>query len=246
MRIDVVTIFPGLFDPFFSSSLLGKAANKGLLELAAHDLRAWTSDKHKTTDDTPYGGGPGMVMKVEPFYGAVKALKKENRSAQVVLMSPQGALLNHNMAIELSQSDGLIILCGRYEGVDERVSQLLCDREISIGDYVVSGGETPAMVVIEAVCRLVPGVVGEALSIEQDSHAESLLEHPQYTRPPEFMGKKPPEILLSGDHKKIDFWRRQEAIKRTALRRPDLLDNASLTDEEQKFAKRIIDDNSNE
>ena len=187
-----------------------------------------------------------MVMKPEPFCHGVNEIKKENPKVEVVLLTPKGKLFDHNMAQKLSKLPGLILLCGRYEGVDERVPELVCDHEISIGDYVLAGGEVAAMVLIEAVCRLIPGVVGESASVEFDSHADRLLEYPQYTRPPEYLGKKPPEILLGGDHKKIEAWRREQSIIITARRRPDLIEKAKLTDEEFALARRVMKETGND
>lgn len=240
MRFDIVTIFPPMFDGPLSHSIIGRARERGLLSVHIHDLRKWTTDKHHITDDYPYGGGAGMVMKVEPFASAVRELKAANPGAKVVMMSPAGESLNQAMAKELSELSGLIILCGRYEGVDERVIGLFCDTEISIGDYVLTGGEIPAMALLDCVARLVPGVVGEEMSVVSESHSEMLLEHPHYTRPPEFEGSRVPDVLLSGDHKKIDAWRREQSIIKTAKRRPDLIDRAELSGKERQMAERIM------
>lgn len=241
MRFDIVTIFPAMFDGPLSHSIIGRAREKGLLEIHVHDLRKWTYDKHHVTDDYPYGGGAGMVMKVEPFCAAVEDIKTQNPGAKVVLMTPGGNLFNQRMAQDFSSLAGLIILCGRYEGVDERVSALFCDMEISIGDYVLTGGEIPAMTLLDCVARLVPGVVGEEASIVHESHSDSLLEHPHYTRPAEFRDSRVPEVLLNGDHKKIEAWRREEAIKKTARIRPDLLAKAVLTEKERVMADVLIE-----
>jgi len=238
MRIDIVTIFPDMFGGVFNASLIGKAMEKGLVEIHIHDLRRWTTDSHKTTDDYPYGGGVGMVMKIEPLHRAVTELRPQNRDAEVILMTPQGTPLSHAIATELAPRNGMIILCGRYEGFDERVRTLLADREISIGDYVLTGGEIPAMVLADSVTRLIPGVVGDATSTITDSHAEPLLEHPHYTRPPEFEGEGVPDILLSGHHANIEKWRRDQQIIRTAQRRPDLLEKANLTEQERRLAEK--------
>lgn len=242
MKFDVVTIFPEMFDGPLNRSIIGRAQEKGIIEIATHNLRQWTHDKHQMTDDSPYGGGAGMVMKPEPFASAVNELREKNRGAKVVLMTPQGELLTDSKARELSNLPGLIILCGRYEGVDERV-RLIADMEISIGDYVLTGGELPAMVLIDTVARLNPGVVKEEESILKDSHADNLLEHPHYTRPAEFMGQKVPDVLLSGNHGKIEQWRREQSIIRTAIRRPDLIRKADLTDTEKELAKKAIKEN---
>lgn len=238
--VDIVTIFPDMFKGVLDASLTGKAIRKGVISITPHDLRNWTDDKHKTTDDYPYGGGAGMVMKVEPFYRAVTELKEADpRPARVVMMTPQGAPFTHATADRLATDhERLIVLCGRYEGYDERVRSLV-DEEISLGDYVLTGGELAAMVVVDAVTRLVPGVVGDIDSTRRDSHADGLLEHPHYTRPAEFEGMKVPDVLLEGHHAKIEAWRRRESIIRTARRRPDLLADADLTDDERSWAERV-------
>lgn len=224
MRIDVVTIFPEAVEPFLRASLLGKAAEKGLLHTSVHNLRNYTTDPHRKVDDEPYGGGPGMVMSAQPFFDAVEAIDPD-RSGRVILMSPQGRTFTHDVAFELASLEHVILLCGRYEGVDERVAQHLADEELSIGDYVLAGGEVAALVVIDAVARLIPGVVGEPESIVQESfhpHRAGLLDHPHYTRPADFRGYAVPDVLLSGNHAEIDRWRAEEARRRTRERRPDL------------------------
>jgi tRNA (guanine37-N1)-methyltransferase len=222
MRIDVVTIFPEALEPFLRASLLGKAAEKGLLLTAVHNLRNYTTDPHKKVDDESYGGGPGMVMAAQPFFDAVEAIDTD-RVAHVVLLTPQGRTFTQSIAKELARREHLILLCGRYEGVDERVAAYLADEELSIGDYVLAGGEVASLVVIDAVARLIPGVVGEPESVIQDSFEHGLLDHPHYTRPAEFRGHPVPEVLLSGNHAEIERWRRDEAERRTRERRPDLL-----------------------
>ncbi len=224
MRIDVVTIFPEALEPFLRASLLGKAAERGLLHTAVHNLRNYTTDPHKKVDDEPYGGGPGMVMTPEPFFNAVDTIAPDRQKddPRVILLSPQGRRLTQSIARELAGLPSLLLLCGRYEGVDERVAQHVVDEELSIGDYVLAGGEVAALVLIDAVARLIPGVVGEPESIAYESFEEGLLDHPHYTRPAEFRGHKVPEILLSGDHGAVDSWRRAEAVRRTKDRRPDL------------------------
>ena len=225
MRIDIVTIFPEAVTPFVSSSLLGRAAQRGLVDVRVHDLRDHTTDRHRKVDDEPFGGGPGMVMTPEPFFNAVEAIAPERRpdSPRVVLLGPQGRRLTQSIVRELAALPWLILLCGRYEGVDERVAEHLADDEISIGDYVLAGGEAAALVVVDAVARLVPGVVGEPASIERESFEDGLLDHPHYTRPADFRGYRVPDVLLSGDHAAIERWRREEARRRTCERRPDLL-----------------------
>jgi len=213
IRIDVVTIFPGIFDSVFQQGVIGRAIERGIVQLQTHDLRDFTHDRHRQVDDMPFGGGPGMVMKPEPVVEAVEAIRREN-SGPVVLMEPWGEPLSQELATELSTGTGLIIVCGRYEGIDDRVRASLRAREISIGDYVVSGGEIPAMVVIDAVARLVPGVVGDPGSLAQDTFADEMTGWPQFTRPAEFRGMTVPDVLLSGDHARIKQWRRQQAAQR--------------------------------
>lgn len=230
MRFDVVTIFPSLVADAASYGVLGRAIEQNLIQLAAHDLRDWCHDRYRQVDDTPYGGGPGMVMKPEPFFEAVEQLRGEN--SHVVLLSPQGQLLDHELARRLSEREHLILLCGRYEGVDERVRSALVDEEVSIGDYVLSGGEFGALVVLDAVSRLVDGVLGNETSTDQESHTQGLLEYPQYTRPAEYRSMAVPADLSEGHHEQIRLWRRREALRRTLERRPDLLARAVLTDED--------------
>ncbi len=224
MRIDVVTIFPEALEPFLRASLLGKAAERGLLHTAVHNLRNYTTDPHKKVDDEPYGGGPGMVMTPEPFFRGVEAIAGDRKKddPRVILLSPQGRRLTQSIARELAGLPSLLLLCGRYEGVDERVAQHLVDEELSIGDYVLAGGEVAALVLIDAVARLIPGVVGEPESIAYESFESGLLDHPHYTRPAEFRGHKVPDVLTSGDHGAIERWRKEEAERRTIQRRPDL------------------------
>lgn len=234
MQFHVLTIFPEFFPSPFSVSLLKKAQEKGLLACTVHNLRDYASGAHKSTDDTPYGGGLGMVMKPEPI---VKALE-ETCAALVqpwrILLSPQGTLLTQKKAGELAKKEALVFICGRYEGVDERVRAFV-DEEISIGDYVLNGGEVAALVIIDAVARLIPGVVGKQASTEEESFSDGLLEYPQYTRPEEFRGKRVPEVLLSGNHAEIARWRRRQAVQRTRDRRPDLLADVNLSAEEQQW-----------
>ena len=223
MRIDVVTIFPGIFESPLRESLLGRAIEAGLLDVRVHDLRDSTSDRHRQVDDEPYGGGPGMVLKPEPVFAAVESLGEGVR--RTLLLSPAGRRLDQDLARELAQEPWLVLICGRYEGVDERVVEGLPAEELSIGDYVVAGGEVPALVVLEAVTRLVPGVIGRGESHEQDSFGdEGVLDHPHYTRPAEFRGMRVPETLLSGNHQEIERWRREAALEKTRRNRPDLLE----------------------
>ncbi|RJQ54287.1 MAG: tRNA (guanosine(37)-N1)-methyltransferase TrmD [Actinobacteria bacterium] len=224
MRIDVVSIFPEMFASPLSASIPKIAQERGILEVAVHDLRDYTTDRHRQVDDTPYGGGPGMVMKPEPFFGAVERLERGfGRADEVVLTSPRGRRLDQALLGELSLKKHLVILCGRYEGVDERVHEHLATMELSIGDYVLSGGELPAMVVIDGVARLLEGVLGDEASCVEESFSEGLLEYPHYTRPAEFRGWSVPEVLLSGNHAEIERWRREKAREMTVRFRPDLL-----------------------
>lgn len=228
MNFEVVTLFPEMFDSPFAGSIIGKAVDKGLVRITAHFLRDWAEGRHQITDDTPYGGGDGMVMKPEPLCRAIRSLKQQYPQARVLMMSPQGQRFDQRQAESLAKEQSLIFLCGRYEGFDERVRSYV-DAEYSIGDYVLTGGELPAMVMIDAVARLVPGVLGNQGSAEADSFSDGLLEYPHYTRPADFEGCKVPEVLLSGDHARIAAWRRSQQLLRTLQRRPDLLEHVSLT-----------------
>ncbi|NUM56217.1 MAG: tRNA (guanosine(37)-N1)-methyltransferase TrmD [Candidatus Hydrogenedentes bacterium] len=237
MRIDVITLFPELFEAPLRASLLGKAVEKGLLTVQCTNPRDFATDKHRTVDDAPFGGGPGMVMKCEPLFAAVESLRGTNSCERVILLSPRGRRLTQDIVRELAQQPDLVLVCARYEGVDERVSQALCTDEISIGDYVLSGGELPALTIIEAVSRMVPGVVGDFESVETDSFYDGILGAPQYTRPPEFRGMEVPAVLREGNHAAIRRWRRIEALRATKKRRPDLLVN--VKDEDRKLLKDI-------
>jgi len=220
MRIDILTLFPKMFEGVLGESIIKRARKKGKVDIRVHNLRDWTDDKHRKVDDKPFGGGPGMVIKPQPLFDAVLDLKK--RSSKVILMTPQGKTLDQPIAKKLSGYKHIIIVCGHYEGIDERFRKRLVTDEISLGDFVLTGGEIPAMALIDTLVRLVPGVVGDKDSLEFESFASGLLEYPQYTRPAEFRGLKVPEVLLSGDHNKIDLWRREMAMKRTKARRPDM------------------------
>ncbi len=238
MRIDVLTLFPEMLAGVFDHSIIGRATGSGVLQIALHNPRDYTEDRHHVVDDYAYGGGPGMVMKPDPLFACVDAVQAmAEPRGRVVLLTPQGRLLNHDVVAELAGADRLILICGHYEGVDERVREHLADDEISIGDYVLSGGEPAAIVVVDAVARHQPGVLGSEASLEEESHAQGLLEYPQYTRPAEYRGMAVPEILLSGHHAEIAKWRRRQSIRRTARRRPDLLVKAALTDEERLLAE---------
>lgn len=227
MIFDVLTLFPGLFASPFADSILGKAVDRGLIRIGVHNLRDWAEGRHKVTDDTPYGGGEGMVLKPEPVARALADLKSGHPTSKVLLMTPQGKPFRQAVALDLAAEEGLIFVCGRYEGVDERVRALV-DEELSLGDFVLTGGELAAMAMIDAIARLLPGVLGNRDSSLSDSHADGLLEYPQYTRPAEFMGMRVPEVLLSGNHAAISAWRRREQLRRTLQRRPDLLEQAEL------------------
>ena len=241
MRIDVVTIFPEVFPGPLAVGVLGRAQERGILDLGVWDLRAFSADRHRSVDDIPYGGGVGMVMKPEPFVLAVQAIRaaRPETVPAVLLTSPQGRRFSQACARRLAARPHLVLLCGRYEGVDERVVGLLDAEEISIGDYVLSGGEIAAMVIIETVVRLLPGAVGDAASVANDSFSRGLLDHPQYTRPAEYQGAAVPEVLLSGHHEGIRRWRTREAIRRTLARRPDLIDEAALDEETRTILREL-------
>lgn len=239
LRFDIISIFPGMFESPFNESILKRAQDKGLLEFHTHDLRTYSLNKHKKVDDYPFGGGVGLVMNVEPISRAIEEIKKEVPKARTLLMSPSGRPFDQEKARELAAESNLILVCGRYEGVDERVRLHCVDEEISIGDYVLSGGEIPAMAVVDAVSRLVPGVLGDENSVVEESFSDSLLEYPQYTRPRDFNGHKVPEVLVSGNHKEIRNWQRQESLKKTAEVRPDLLNKLKLTDQDKVALKEL-------
>lgn len=238
IEFNIVTIFKEIFSSPFESSIIKKAQERGIVKILLHDLRDYTHDRHRTVDDYSYGGGSGMVMKLEPYVEAINGISKKSSMPRVILMTPQGEVFSHKKAMELSQEERLIILCGRYEGIDERI-RFFVDDEISIGDYVLTGGDIPAMVIIDAVSRLVPGVVGEQESIERDSFVLPMLDYPHYTRPDDFNGLRVPDVLLSGDHREIEKWRRREALKRTLKRRPDILKDAELSEKDKLLLKEL-------
>ncbi len=238
MIFDILSVFPEMFQSAIGSSLMKKAIENGLVEVNLHNIRDYTSDRHRTTDDAPFGGGGGMVMRVEPVATALKAIVPDDSRPLIILLSPQGDTFKQRDAEELSQYSRIVLICGHYEGIDERVREHLIDREISIGDYVLSGGELPAMILVDAVSRLVPGFVGNSESVLLDSFSTGLLEGPHYTRPREYEGWGVPEVLLSGHQKMIDEWRHRESLKRTLRRRPDMLGQADLTNED----KRVLDE----
>lgn len=240
MHFDVFTLFPAIFEGPLQESILKRAQEMGRLVVALHDIRAYASGKHRITDDYPYGGGGGMVMKPEPIFAAVQSVLGERVSdAPIILLTPQGRLFDQGVARELAVYERLALICGRYEGVDERVRQYLATDEISIGDYVLTGGELPGLVLIDAVTRLLPGVLGDVGATLDDSHASGLLEYPHYTRPPDFCGYTVPEILLSGHHAQIARWRRREALRRTWERRPDLLEQVKLLPADLQFLDEL-------
>jgi tRNA (guanine37-N1)-methyltransferase len=241
MRVDVLTVFPEVIQCGVDYSILKRAREKGILSIVVHNIRDFAEDKHRTTDEPPYGGGAGMVMKPEPIFQAAEHVKSEywTEQSRVILMSPQGGLFTQQKAVELSACPHMVLIAGHYEGVDERVREHLVTDELSIGDYVLTGGELPALVVLDAVCRLIPGVLGAEQSALEESFAEGLLEYPQYTRPADFRGWTVPDVLLSGHHGQIARWRRIQSLKRTLERRPELLEKARLTDEDQKILEQL-------
>jgi len=241
MRFDVVTIFPAMIEQAVAAGIVGRAIDRGTLSVMVHDLRAFTTDRHRVVDDVPYGGGPGMVLKPEPICRALDAIENDGGMKPVVVMtSPQGVRFSQAVAERLAGAPRLVIVCGRYEGVDERVRARVHE-EISIGDYVLSGGELAALVIVDAVARLVPGVVGDEQSVAEDSFSRGLLDFPHYTRPADWNGSKVPDVLLSGNHAAIRRWRKREAVARTYARRPDLLDAASLDEEEQELLRELME-----
>lgn len=239
MKITILTIFPEMFESVLNSSILGRAREQGLIEVECVDIRPFSDRKHKNTDDYPFGGGAGMVMLAQPIMDAMKHVTGENFSGKRIYMGPRGTTLTTAKARELAREEHLVLLCGHYEGVDQRALDSCIDEEISIGDYILTGGELAAMVLTDAVSRFIPGVLGSGESAEEESFSDGLLEYPQYTRPRELNGMEVPEILLSGDHAKIKAWRRQESLRATKKFRPDLLDKAELTDKEKKLLEEL-------
>ena len=240
MRIDIITLFPSMFRGPFDESIIKRARKKGILEINLHNLRDFTGDRHRTVDDLPYGGGAGMVMKPEPLFRAVEKVKEEKRSSwKVILLSPQGQPFAQEKAKELAQEEGLIFICGHYEGVDERVREHLIDEELSLGDFVLTGGELAAMVIVDAIARMLPQVLGCKDSIREDSFYQTLLDYPHYTRPAEFRGWKVPGVLISGNHQKIREWRKKKKLENTFKKRPDLLKTAKLSREEEEMLEQI-------
>ena len=242
MKLDVVTIFPRIVEAPLAEGIVGRAIERGLLDVRVHDLRDFTTDRHRVVDDVPFGGGPGMVLKPEPLFEAVDHVRGTRGAPDaVVLTSPDGSRFSHAEAERFSHLGHVVILCGRYEGVDDRVREHLATDEISIGDYVVSGGELPALVIVDAIARLVPGVVGDEESVAHDTFARGLLDFPQFTRPAEYRGLKVPSVLLSGHHAEIARWRRREALARTLMRRPDLLDDAELDPSDRRLLQDLLE-----
>ena len=240
MKFDIVTIFPRMVEAGLAEGVISRGVDRGLLDIKVHDLRDYTADRHRSVDDVPYGGGPGMVMKPEPLARAVEDIRARRGDPDtVVLLSPQGRRFTQAEAARMSALRHVVLLCGRYEGMDERIRTLVATEELSIGDYVLSGGELPALVIVDAISRLVPGVVGDTRSVEQDSFSRGLLDYPHYTRPSEFSGAKVPEVLMSGHHEQVRRWRKKTAIQRTLERRPELLDTAAMDDEERALLDEI-------
>lgn len=237
MQFDIFSLFPEIFPPYLESSILQRARERKLIDVRVHNIRDYTHDRHHTTDDVPYGGGGGMVMKPEPVFEAVESILGQEPNCPIILLDPQGRVFSQSIARELSTHSRIALVCGRYEGMDERIRQHLVTDEISIGDYVLTGGEIPALILIDAVSRLLPGVLGDPDGAANDSHSTGMLEYPHYTRPPEFRGERVPEVLLSGDHAKIAKWRREQSILRTITRRPDLIQKVELSVEDLKWIR---------
>ena len=243
MKFDVFTLFPSVFEPYLEASILQKARQNRLIQVELHNIRDWAPDKHHVTDDTPYGGGGGMVMKAPPIFAAVESVLGDPPACPLILVTPQGRPFTADVARELSQIPHVAILCGRYEGVDERVREHLVTDQISIGDYVLTGGELPALIMIDAIARFIPGVLGDPDGAEDDSFASGLLEYPHYTKPEEFRGWHVPDVLLSGNHAEIEKWRREQSLRRTLVHRPDLLDNFTPSKTDQKLLDKIKREN---
>jgi len=247
MKFDILTLFPEVIDAVLKESIIGRAQEKGILEINSVNIRDFSNNKHKKTDDYPYGGGGGMIMTVQPIYDAYLSIVKDlEYKPKVIYLSPQGRVLSQEIVKELSREKHLVLLCGHYEGIDERIIEEIVDEEISIGDYVLTGGELPAMVLIDSVSRLIPGVLSNEESYSNESHYNGLLEYPQYTRPVEFNGRRVPDILLSGHHANITRWRRKESIKRTYLKRPDLFSSFKPSEEDKKLIEEVLKEIENE
>ncbi|MBI9050376.1 MAG: tRNA (guanosine(37)-N1)-methyltransferase TrmD [Anaerolineaceae bacterium] len=244
MQFDIFSLFPEIFEPYIKISILNRAIEKGLVQVALHNIRDWTTDKHHVTDDTPYGGGGGMVMKPEPIFAAVEDIMGKTSQYPIVLLTPQGRVFDQRIAQEFASYERIGLICGRYEGVDERVREHLVTDEISIGDYVLTGGELPTLIMMDAISRILPGVLGDPTGASDDSHASGLLEYPHYTRPAEFRDWGVPEVLISGNHAHINLWRRQQSLLRTSKKRPDLLESASLDKADLKFLAALEQEDS--
>lgn len=240
MRFDVFSLFPEVFQPYLEISILKRAIQAGLIEVNTYNIRDWATDRHHTTDDTPYGGGGGMIMKPEPIFAAVEAIEGKPPACPVILLSPQGKVFNQQLAFELADYERLALICGRYESFDERIREHLATHVISIGDYILTGGELPALIVMDTIARLVPGVLGDEEAALHDSFTNGLLEYPQYTRPPEFRGWKVPDVLLQGNHSQQAQWKREQSLIRTLLFRPDLLLKADLSEKDRKFLEQFM------
>jgi len=247
MTFEIVTIFPRMIEAGLAEGVVGRAVGRGVVDVKVHDLRAFTTDRHRSVDDMPYGGGPGMVMKPEPLVRAVAHIAETSGKPDAVfLLSPQGRVFTQAEARRLSVLERIVLICGRYEGVDDRVRELVAAEELSVGDFVVSGGELPALIVVDAVSRLVPGVVGDEQSVEQDSFSKGLLDYPHYTRPPSFGGLQVPDVLLSGHHAQVDRWRRTAALRQTLRARPELLETADLDDEDRAILEGLLKETEHE
>lgn len=246
MRFDIFSLFPNVFEPYLQASILQKARQNNLIQVEIHNIRDWATDKHHVTDDTPYGGGGGMVMKAPPIFDAVESVLGSHPICPLILMTPQGRPFSSNIARELSELPRIALLCGRYEGVDERIRENLVTDQISIGDYVLTGGELPALILIDAIARFIPGVLGDPTGAEDDSFATGLLEYPHYTKPEDYRGWHVPEVLLSGNHAQINRWRREQSLRRTWLHRPDLLKSFLLTDADHKFLRKLEEESKSD
>lgn len=240
MKISILTLFPEMCNAYLSESIIGRARSAGKVQIECVDIRDYTKDKHRRVDDTPYGGGMGMIMQVDPVYDCFQAIcEKDGTVPHLIYLTPQGKTLTQNRVVELSKLDNIALLCGHYEGIDERVIEELQPEEISVGDYVLTGGELPALILADSISRMLPGVLSNDECFEEESHFNSLLEYPQYTRPYEWRGRKVPDVLLTGHHANVDKWRREQSLKRTAERRPDMLEKADLTKEDRKYLSQL-------
>lgn len=240
MKISILTLFPEMCNAYLSESIIGRARSAGKVQIECVDIRDYTKDKHRRVDDTPYGGGMGMIMQVDPVYDCFQAIcEKDGTVPHLIYLTPQGKTLTQNRVVELSKLDNIALLCGHYEGIDERVIEELQPEEISVGDYVLTGGELPALILADSISRMLPGVLSNDECFEEESHFNSLLEYPQYTRPYEWRGRKVPDVLLTGHHANVDKWRREQSLKRTAERRPDMIEKADLTKEDRKYLSQL-------